>query len=71
MPIAIDKEQIFQEELNKVKSSNLFHGVTVRNEPFGFEGIQRRELDLHQELTNVDPELGIAVQNETRGYGKI
>ena len=44
--VQIDREQIFQEELSKIKNSNLFQGVQIREDRhFGFEVIRKRELD--------------------------
>ena len=68
MPVKIDREQIYQEEMSKIKNSNLFLGVQSREDYFGFEGIQKRELN--QELVDVDSELKIAVEQEKMGYSK-
>jgi len=69
LPVQIDREQIYQEELSKIKNSNLFRGVQTReNRHFGFEVIQKRELDYG--MIDAIPELANAVEQEKIGYGK-
>ena len=69
MPQKINREQIYQEEMSKIKNSNLFLGVQSRKDYFGFEGIQKRELN--EELDYIDPVLAIALEKEKMGYSKL